>query len=157
MFPRNASEGTVTKRMEVRTYEALRHYWISELARNGELGALSLREWKMLERGSLDALAATRLAHLDRTLCASRRAVVFGYVLSLTGLFAVLSGRLAEMVNPGVSWPLNVETLAALVLAVPVAVVVHAACTYLTRALIRKRQLYRRLREARHDLVAALR
>ena len=143
--------------MEVRSYEALRRYWISELDRNGELGALSSRERQMLERGSLDALAATRLANLDRTLCASKRAVVAGYVLPLAGLFAVLSGHLAEMDNLSGGWPLYVEAFALLVLVVPIAAIVHAACTYVARALNRKRQLYKRLREARHDLVAALR
>ena len=48
------------------TYQHLRQLWTSELERAGELARLSRNERRLLDRGSLDLLAETRLRRIGR-------------------------------------------------------------------------------------------
>lgn len=55
------------------TYDQVRRYWRRELRRAGELGALRRRDRHILAVGSLDVLAARRLAGIARRLRLSRQ------------------------------------------------------------------------------------
>ena len=50
------------------SYQDLRDVWTSELARHGELDRLSRSERELLEDGSLDLLAETRLRAIGRRM-----------------------------------------------------------------------------------------
>lgn len=52
----------------MKSYQHLRTAWIQELARHGELRRLKPSERRLLEGGSLDLLAETRLRRIDRGL-----------------------------------------------------------------------------------------
>jgi hypothetical protein len=76
----------------MRDYEQLRRHWIEELERSGELSGLGSGERVLLERGSLDVLAATRLGALGRRRRASRALVIAAYATFFGSLAAAAHG-----------------------------------------------------------------